>query len=161
MAGTEDGPLLTEVEEGKEAFLTQVDDDEDQGGRDTPTLFSRQSSRSPPQFEHYSVHLSEPDNFTDDELDRHSEDGADDGYDKVFEEIRRSLSKMGEGSSRSKRSTHSIDSGSTVDEEEETLRTSSHFTNVPYGIQPRDTYEHDKKSNDIMGGKFCFCPFSR
>ena len=73
-----------------------------------------------------------------------------DEHDAVFENIKESLSKIDDGHP----SSHSLSStGSNGDNE--TVHMSEHFTNVPYGIQPRDTYEHGKNCADIMGGN-CF-----
>lgn len=70
---------------------------------------------------------------------------VDDVWDPVFEEIKHCLYKSDSAKSKTSSEHNS--------EESVTYNISDYFTNVPYGLQPRDTYEHDKKNTDIMGGK--------
>ena len=79
------------------------------------------------------------------------DDGADDGFDPVIEEIKKSLSKL-EKANQDKSSTTSLSSAGASEEGGFFLRISENFTSVPFGLQPRDVYEHGKKSTDIMGG---------
>ncbi|XP_076448164.1 uncharacterized protein LOC143284909 isoform X2 [Babylonia areolata] len=76
-------------------------------------------------------------------------DIEDDAFDPVFEEIKKSLSKMDRNGSKGQRS--SISSGGSSEGDGSYSRVSDHFTNIPFGIQPRDAYEHGKKDTDIMG----------
>ncbi|XP_025106268.1 uncharacterized protein LOC112571485 isoform X5 [Pomacea canaliculata] len=68
---------------------------------------------------------------------------VDDVWDPVFEEIKHCLYKSDSAKSKTSSEHNS--------EESVTYNISDYFTNVPYGLQPRDTYEHDKKNTDIMG----------
>jgi len=47
---------------------------------------------------------------------------------------------------------HSEDSSNC--EDEYGTKTSDNFTSISFGIQPRATYEHNKKNTDIIGSKF-------
>lgn len=79
------------------------------------------------------------------------DDGGDDGFDPVIEEIKKSLSKL-EKANQDKSSTTSLSSAGASEEGGFFMRVSENFTNIPFGLQPRDVYEHGKKSTDIMGG---------
>ncbi|KAK7499549.1 hypothetical protein BaRGS_00009201 [Batillaria attramentaria] len=80
------------------------------------------------------------------DLEDEETDGSDvdENWDPVFEEIKRKLSHSGGNSQGSMSSDQASEGGANV-------RISEQYTNIPYGIQPRDTYEHGKKSSDIMG----------
>lgn len=66
--------------------------------------------------------------------------------DNVLQQIKDTIQKQGSrvgGSSRS---------GSVTDSPQ--VKTSDDYQSVPYGIQPRATYEHGRRSMEIMGGNF-------
>ena len=154
MAGTEIEPLPSDpAGETERAGLHDADSVKEvwQG--------SRTGGLSPTQavFEEMSV---DEDNFAfsdrcDDmnsnaeEMD--SESDGDESFDPVLEEIKRSLSKLEKGS-HNKSSTASLNSAGTSEEDGSLVIISDNYTNIPYGIQPRDVYEHGTKSTDIMGG---------
>ncbi|XP_048253112.1 uncharacterized protein LOC124133882 isoform X3 [Haliotis rufescens] len=83
----------------------------------------------------------ESDYDVDTEMDRHQD------VDEVFEEIKESISRNLER----KDSSVSHLSLSSSNSEGQVVKISDNFTSIPYGIQPRATYEHGKKSSDIMG----------
>lgn len=66
--------------------------------------------------------------------------------DEIFEQIKDSVSQKQDGS----RVDSSSRSGSETDSPQ--VKISDDYQSVPYGIQPRATYEHGKRSTDIMGG---------
>ncbi|XP_046571416.1 uncharacterized protein LOC124279617 [Haliotis rubra] len=74
-------------------------------------------------------------------MDRHAD------VDEVFEEIKETISRNLER----KNSAVSNLSLSSSSSEGQVVKISDNFTSIPYGIQPRATYEHGKKSSDIMG----------
>lgn len=88
-------------------------------------------------------------NLSDDEGDARSVGSDDDdGFDPVFEEIKNSLNRAEEGRGR----TASVSSQGASDEDSPFGKVSEQYTNIPYGIQPRDTFEHGRTQPDIMGG---------
>lgn len=90
----------------------------------------------------------ESDYDIDTEMDRHQD------VDEVFEEIKESISRNLER----KDSSVSHLSLSSSNTEGQVVKISDNFTSIPYGIQPRATYEHGKKSSDIMGGEYRYNP---
>ncbi|XP_070192502.1 uncharacterized protein [Littorina saxatilis] len=87
-------------------------------------------------------------NLSDDEGDARSVGSDDDdGFDPVFEEIKNSLNRAEEGRGR----TASVSSQGASDEDSPFGKVSEQYTNIPYGIQPRDTFEHGRTQPDIMG----------
>ena len=83
------------------------------------------------------------------DLDENEEDGdVLRGQDTVFEKIKESLSKT----QRSDSVVSAITSVSDTSDSPH-VQISEHYTSVPYGIQPRATYEHSSTHGDIMGGK--------
>lgn len=84
------------------------------------------------------------------------EDNADDEVeessirerDPVFEKIKETISKT----QRSGSVVSDLSYSSDVSDSPQ-VQTSQHYTSVPYGIQPRATYEHSSLHADIMGGK--------
>lgn len=100
-----------------------------------------------------SLDLSDPCGDLDDE--EMGSDGDED-FDPVFEEIKRSLSKL-EKANQDKSSTASLSSAGASEEDGSLMRVSENYTNIPFGLQPRDVYEHGKKSTDIMGGTVVSC----
>ena len=73
------------------------------------------------------------------------------GHDTVFEKIKESLSKTQRSDSVASAVTSVSDSSDGPH-----VQISEHYTSVPYGIQPRATYEHSSIHGDIMGGKELF-----
>ena len=80
------------------------------------------------------------------------EDGEEEGFlrerDAVFEKIKESLSKT-------QRSDSDLSAISSVSDSSDGphVQISEHYTSVPYGIQPKATYEHSSIHGDIMGGR--------
>jgi len=68
--------------------------------------------------------------------------------DPVFEKIKETLSKTIE---RTESRASDLSSVSDVSDSPH-VQISQHYTSVPYGIQPRATYEHSSLHADIMGG---------
>ena len=98
-------------------------------------------------------------------IEEDDDDGEEEGTlrerDAVFEKIKESLSKTHRSDSVSALSTISdVSDGPHV-------QISDQYTSIPYGIQPKATYEHSSMHADIMGGKIylditldkeLFCP---
>lgn len=72
--------------------------------------------------------------------------------DPVFEKIKETLSK----SQQRSESVASILSSISDESDGPHVQISEHYTSVPYGIQPRATYEHSSVHADIMGGKYMY-----
>ena len=84
-------------------------------------------------------------------IEEDDDDGEEEGTlrerDAVFEKIKESLSKTHRSDSVSALSTISdVSDGPHV-------QISDQYTSIPYGIQPKATYEHSSMHADIMGGK--------
>ena len=74
-------------------------------------------------------------------------EGGDD-MDPIFEDIKDAISR--------RQSQFSLSSSqSVVSDDGPQVRVSDQFLSIPFGIQPRASYEHGKKSSDIMGGNGC------
>ncbi|XP_033746435.1 uncharacterized protein LOC117331705 isoform X2 [Pecten maximus] len=71
----------------------------------------------------------------------------DDHEDPVFEKIKEKVEKSLERTD----SATSLSSAGTDESDGKQILISEHYTSIPFGIQPRATYEHGKKNADIMG----------
>ena len=81
--------------------------------------------------------------------DEEEDEGTLRERDSVFEKIKESLSKTQRSDSVSELSTISDSSDGPH------VQISDHYTSIPYGIQPKATYEHSSMHADIMGGEIC------
>ena len=73
--------------------------------------------------------------------------------DPIFERIKETLSKT----QRSESAGSILSSESNVSDGPQ-VQISEHYTSLPYGIQPKATYEHSGLHADIMGGESFVCP---
>ncbi|XP_069101506.1 uncharacterized protein [Argopecten irradians] len=71
----------------------------------------------------------------------------DDHEDPIFEKIKEKVEKTLERTE----SVTSLSSAGTDESDGKQILISEHYTSIPFGIQPRATYEHGKKNADIMG----------
>ncbi|XP_053378340.1 uncharacterized protein LOC123529192 isoform X8 [Mercenaria mercenaria] len=81
------------------------------------------------------------------DYDDEGEEGSMRERDPVFEKIKETLSKSHQ------RSESAVSMLSSISDESDGphVQISEHYTSVPYGIQPRATYEHSSLHADIMG----------
>lgn len=68
--------------------------------------------------------------------------------DPVFEKIKETVSKTQRSGSLTSDLSFISDTSDSPQ-----VQTSQHYSSVPYGIQPRATYEHSSLHADIMGGE--------
>ena len=74
---------------------------------------------------------------------------VDDDFDPVFEQIKDSIRRRSQAHSASTSSMRS-----TASDDGPQVRVSEQFLSIPFGIQARASYEHGKRSSDIMGGVY-------
>ncbi|XP_021350983.1 uncharacterized protein LOC110448841 isoform X2 [Mizuhopecten yessoensis] len=83
----------------------------------------------------------------DDENEEDEKTLIDDHEDPIFEKIKEKVEKSLERTE----SVTSLSSAGTDESDGKQILISEQYTNIPFGIQPRATYEHGKKNADIMG----------
>ena len=93
--------------------------------------------------------LSDIEDNIDDDDQGDREEGSFCERDPVFEKIKETISKT----QRSGSLVSDISFSSDVSDSPQ-VQTSQLYASVPYGIQPRSTYEHSSQHADIMGGKY-------
>lgn len=88
----------------------------------------------------------------EDESDEDENDRVivDDHEDPIFEEIKEKVEKA----IHRTESVTSMSSSTTDESDSKQILISEHYTNIPFGIQPRATYEHGQKNADIMGCEY-------
>ncbi|XP_060076269.1 uncharacterized protein LOC132555908 [Ylistrum balloti] len=108
-----------------------------------------------PEGEEFEEILREIDKEKGNEADAEEDDNDDDDEktliddheDPVFEKIKEKVEKTLERTE----SSSSLSSAATDESDGKQILISEHYTSIPFGIQPRATYEHGKKNADIMG----------
>ncbi|XP_012943336.1 uncharacterized protein LOC101848406 [Aplysia californica] len=115
--------------------------DKAEGGFDTKRTFSELDSDSE-CFNDEGILVA-----TNDEYDPKNMEGdtAAEDHDPIFEEIKDAIARR-QSQSKSSSSNRSVTSDDTPQ-----VRISDQYVSIPYGIQPRASYEHGKRSSDIMG----------
>ena len=97
--------------------------------------------------------LESDDEFFNDEglpllEDCDDQDISNDKVDTIFEEIKDAINR------RQSLSKNSSSGRSVVSDDGPQVRISDQYVSVPFGLQPRASYEHGKRSSDIMGGEW-------
>ncbi|KAL4225908.1 hypothetical protein ACF0H5_013896 [Mactra antiquata] len=107
------------------------------------TIITGRSEETDFMSEQALSYIDEEDEFADDQDDGESLREKD----PVFEKIKETLSK----SQQRSESAVSMLTSDSDESDSPHVQISQHYTSIPYGIQPRATYEHSSQHADIMG----------